>query len=93
MKIYIVLDNTNNCYDEGGIYYGAFQTKEDAEEELSKFDKCDRSSFEIMEEDIGDVSIISKLIIALKAQHQPHMDYIPQLDCTVTKLLEEYNND
>jgi len=30
-----------------------------------------------------------RLIIALKSQHQPHMDYIPKLDCTVTELLKE----
>ncbi len=32
---------------------------------------------------------IRKLIIALKSQHQPHMDYVPELDTTVTELLKE----
>ena len=32
---------------------------------------------------------VVKLRIALKAQHQPHMDYIPQLDCTVRELMED----
>lgn len=30
-----------------------------------------------------------KLLIAIKSQHQPHMDYVHELDCTVTDLLKE----
>jgi hypothetical protein len=38
-------------------------------------------------------TVNEKLIIALKAQHQPHMDYIPELDCTVAELLKELDHD
>lgn len=30
-----------------------------------------------------------RLRIALKSQHQPHMEYVPDLDCTVTEVLSE----
>ena len=52
MVIYIVLDNSKECYDAGGIYYGVFESREDAEEELAKFDRVDRSYFEIIEEEL-----------------------------------------
>ncbi len=34
-------------------------------------------------------SLNKNLIIALKSQHQPHMDYVFELDTTVTELLKE----
>ena len=52
MIIYIVLDNSKDCYDAGGVYDSAHMTREDAEERLSVFSKYDRSSFEIVEEEI-----------------------------------------
>lgn len=50
MKVYVVLDNSKECYDAGGIYYGVFATRKDAEESLKNFSKFDRTDFEIEEE-------------------------------------------
>ena len=55
MKVYIILDNSKQCYDAGGIYHDCFQSREDAEQELDKFEEYDRNDFEIIEEDIGDL--------------------------------------
>lgn len=52
MDVYIILDNSKDCYDAGGIYYGCYLTEEEAEKELSNFSAWDRSDFEIMKESI-----------------------------------------
>lgn len=50
MEVYIILDNSKDCYDAGGIYFGVYATKEDAEKDLENFDTWDRKCFEIIKE-------------------------------------------
>ena len=49
-SVFIVLDDSKDCYDAGGIYFGVYNTKEEAEDSISGFDAVDRSSFVIVEE-------------------------------------------
>ena len=58
MKIFIILDNSKDCYDAGGIYYDCFLTREEAEKELQKFESVYRKCFEILEEELGDNLVV-----------------------------------
>jgi hypothetical protein len=58
MKVYIVLDNSKDCYDAGGIYRGVFLSHADAVEDLAMFDRADRAMFEIIEEEMGVVTYV-----------------------------------
>ena len=49
-SVFIVLDNSKDCYDAGGIYFGVYSTRQLAEDSVSGFDVVDKSSFEIIEE-------------------------------------------
>ena len=52
MKVYIVLDDSRACYDAGGIFVEAFQTREEAESYLGKFGRYDQGYFYIEEVEI-----------------------------------------
>lgn len=52
MKVYVVLDDSQACYDAGGIFVDVFQTLEEAEAYIGKYGKYDQQSFSIEEVDI-----------------------------------------
>lgn len=52
MLVYIVLDNSKDCYDAGGVFHAVFSSKEDAEEEVLRFGKEYAHNFEIEEFDV-----------------------------------------
>ena len=52
MKVYVIIDDLNSCYDHGHQFHSVHATKEDAEEALKGYDKTDLAYFDIEDHEI-----------------------------------------
>lgn len=52
MKVYVIIDNLNSCYDHGHQFHSVHSTKEKAEQALQGYEKGDLQYFDIEEHEI-----------------------------------------
>ena len=52
MKVYIVLDQSQACYDAGDVFRGAYSTQELAERSINMFAEYDWMTFDIEEHEL-----------------------------------------